>query len=84
MFGVSAFLYHQFGLAPTGIDKLALLDVHDWRLATHYSLRVMTLIKTEGLAAPIGHSGFVTTLESLFGPAFLGLFALALRQRLKR
>ena len=42
----------------------------------------MTLLKPEDLE-PMGFAKVVQTLESLLGPLFLGLFALAVRQRLK-
>ena len=53
-----------------------------WLNALHYSFRVMTLLKPEDLE-PMGFAKVVQTLESLLGPLFLGLFALAVRQRLK-
>jgi hypothetical protein len=43
----------------------------------------MTLLKPEDLE-PRGFAKVVQTLQGLLGPIFLGLFALAVRQRLKR
>jgi len=48
----------------------------------HYSLRVMTLLRPDDLV-PVRVAKVVYTLQSLLGPLFLGLFALAVRQRLK-
>jgi hypothetical protein len=49
-----------------------------------YGLRVMTLLKPNDFV-PIGFcGGFVNMIQSIFGPLLFGLFALALRQRLKR
>jgi uncharacterized protein YjbI with pentapeptide repeats len=49
-----------------------------------YSLRVMTLLKPSDFV-PSGFGGnFVNWIQSIFGPLLFGLFALALRQRLKR
>jgi len=49
-----------------------------------YSLRVMTLLRPNDFM-PIGFCGsFVNMIQSIFGPLLIGLFALALRQRLKR
>jgi uncharacterized protein YjbI with pentapeptide repeats len=75
--------YLAFGLeTPEG----AILDwTSRWdRLqAAHYALRVMTLLKPDDLV-PVGCSQFVHTADSILGPVLIGLFALALRQRLKR
>jgi uncharacterized protein YjbI with pentapeptide repeats len=62
---------------------LPLTQPDAWLSALHYSFRVMTLLKPDDLE-PMGFAKVVQTLESLLGPLFLGLFALALRQRLKR
>jgi uncharacterized protein YjbI with pentapeptide repeats len=49
-----------------------------------YGLRVMTLLKPNDFV-PIGFCGsFVNMIQSIFGPLLFALFALALRQRLKR
>ncbi len=49
----------------------------------HYSFRVMTFLRPTDLA-PQGIAKLVHTIQSLLGPLFIGLFALAVRQRLKR
>ncbi len=52
--------------------------------AALYGLRVMTLLKPDDFV-PIGFWGkLINTLQSVLGPILIGLFALALRQRLKR
>jgi uncharacterized protein YjbI with pentapeptide repeats len=54
-----------------------------WYEALRYSLQVMTLLKPN--LVPVGEVGkWLHTLESILGPLLVGLFALALRQRLKR
>ena len=57
-------------------------QLSEWLSALHYSFRVMTLLKPDDLM-PMGFAQVVQTLQSLLGPLFLGLFALAVRQRLK-
>ena len=42
----------------------------------------MTLLKPDELE-PMGFAKVIQTLQTLLGPLFLGLFALAVRQRLK-
>jgi hypothetical protein len=80
--GGSTAVYIWQGLeAPAG--RLNPHNWVDWLVAGHYSLQVMTLLKPVDLE-PIGISKFVHTFASLAGPLFIGLFALALRQRLKR
>jgi len=49
-----------------------------------YSLKVMTLLKPSNFEPASFWGDFVSTLQSLLGPILIGLFALALRQRLKR
>jgi hypothetical protein len=51
----------------------------DWLQAGHYSFRVMTLLKAEEVAKPLGYAKIVRTFQNLLGPLFLGLFGLALR-----
>ncbi|MBI2174243.1 MAG: pentapeptide repeat-containing protein [Candidatus Omnitrophica bacterium] len=81
---LSTFSYLVLGLKPKdGGTMLVLTSVWDWLRAAHYSLRVMTLLRPEDLIA-IGFAKVVNTIASLVGPLFLGLFALAVRQRLKR
>jgi hypothetical protein len=55
----------------------------DWLRAAYYSFRVMTLLKPDDWV-PLRYAQLVNTFQTLLGPTFLGLFALALRQRLKR
>jgi uncharacterized protein YjbI with pentapeptide repeats len=53
--------------------------------AVFYSLRVMLHLKPEAIAEPVGWGvGFIFIFESILGPVLIGLFGLALRQRLKR
>jgi uncharacterized protein YjbI with pentapeptide repeats len=59
------------------------VNLWDWLQAAHYSFRVMTLLKPDDWV-PLRYGQLVNTLQTLLGPTFLGLFALALRQRLKR
>ena len=62
---------------------LALNSLWDWIPVVHYSFRVMTFLRPTDLA-PQGFAKFIHTIQSLLGPLFIGLFALAVRQRLKR
>jgi uncharacterized protein YjbI with pentapeptide repeats len=74
-----------FLVMPGAVSRpapLPLTQLNAWLSALHYSFRVMTLLKPEDLE-PIGFAKVVQTLQSLLGPLFLGLFALAVRQRLK-
>jgi len=54
-----------------------------WLRSAYYSFRVMTLLKPDDWV-PLRYAQLVNTFQTLLGPTFLGLFALALRQRLKR
>lgn len=81
---LSTFGYLTLGLRPKDGERiLALTNVWDWLMAVRYSLQVMTFLRPEDLV-PIGLAKLVNTIESLVGPLLLGLFALAVRQRLKR
>jgi hypothetical protein len=83
--------YMWWGLCPpAGGPKLAcdgpklmLTSGWDWLQGAYYSFRVMTLLKPVDWV-PVGSAHLVQTFQTLSGPLFLGLFALALRQRLKR
>jgi uncharacterized protein YjbI with pentapeptide repeats len=84
----SAALYLSSGLeARTGTGyspaHLQWSKWSDWARSTLFSFRVMTLLKPDEYV-PAGYGLIVNTIETLLGPVFLGLFALALRQRLKR
>lgn len=84
LFFVSTILYLVLGLSPDdGASTLACTSKWDWLRAAHYSFRVMTLLRPGDLV-PIGYAKGVATVQTLLGPLFLGLFALAVRQRLKR
>jgi len=83
---LSAIGYIAFGLrlkSEQGGAFLALTSIWDWLLTFNYSLRVMTFLRPDDLV-PVGCAKLINTVQSLFGPVFLGLFGLALRQRLKR
>jgi len=84
LFLVSTILYLVLGLSPDkGASTLVYTSKWDWLRAGHYSLRVMTLLRPEDLT-PIGYAKGVATVQGLLGPLILGLFALAVRQRLRR
>jgi len=81
---VSTVGYLWLGLRPKdGGAQLALTSWWDWLRGVFYSFRVMFLLKPDDLV-PIGYAKLVNAIQSLFGPLILGLFALAVRQRLKR
>jgi uncharacterized protein YjbI with pentapeptide repeats len=84
LLAVCAFGYLALGLeADPGKVRLALDKPGDWLRSLHYSLQVMTLLSPDDLQ-PVGWSKPLKTLETLLGPFFLALLALAIRQRLKR
>ena len=75
--------YLWLGLVPKGGGApLQWANSKDWGLTIDYGLRVMTLLRPDDLV-PVGYARYVHTLQNLLGPLFLGLFALAVRQRLK-
>ena len=81
---VSTICYVVLGLSPReGESTLALTNQWDWLRAAHYSFRVMTLLRPTDLV-PLGYAKLVNTIQTILGPLFLGLFALAVRQRLRR
>ena len=63
--------------------KLFFYAWRDWLQAAHYSFRVMAFLRPDDFT-PIGYGKVVHTVQSLLGPLLFGLFALAVRQRLKR
>ncbi len=73
--------YSSWGLAPK--QECAGLDIMNAWDYLNYSLRVMTFLKPDHLI-PLGCAAYVNTAESILGPILIGLFALALKQRLKR
>ena len=81
----SAFGYLALGIAPSqAASPLTLTNVTDWLRVALYSLQIMTLLKPKDLT-PIGLTATsVKVFQSLFGPIIFGLFALTVRQRLKR
>lgn len=81
---VGAVLYMCLGLSPkSGGPTLDVMSAWDWLRSAFYSFRVMTLLRPDDLA-PIRYAKLVHAFQSLSGPVLLGLFALAVRQRLKR
>jgi uncharacterized protein YjbI with pentapeptide repeats len=65
-------------------DGIIALGIKDWLTVLLYSLQVMTLLRPTELQ-PIGvASTGIKVFQSISGPIIFGLFALALRQRLKR
>jgi uncharacterized protein YjbI with pentapeptide repeats len=78
--GTTAFLVMPGAVSRPAPLPITQLDA--WLSALHYSFRVMTLLKPEDLE-PMGFAKVMQTIQSLLGPLFLGLFALAVRQRLK-
>lgn len=80
---VSTLCYLHWGLLVFK-DGGPLLDRGSLWEAGLYGLKVMTLLKPSNFT-PLGFWGdFINTAQSVFGPILIGLFALALRQRLKR
>ena len=84
LLAVCTFGYLALGLSPDkGVSTLSPTNVWDWLQAVHYSFRVMTFLRPTDFV-PVGYAKVVNTIQSLLGPIFIGLFALAVRQRLKR
>jgi uncharacterized protein YjbI with pentapeptide repeats len=76
--------YMLWGLrSKAGGSQLAWTNGWDWLQGAYYSFRGMTFLKPDDWA-PVGYAHAVNTFQTLLSPLFLGLFALALRQRLKR
>lgn len=92
---VSTLAYLWWGLSPKGSISSHLptefvlqgntlqLTWHEWPQALHYSFRAMTFLRPDDFV-PKGFAKSVYTIQNLLGPLLLGLFALAIRQRLKR
>ena len=76
--------YMWWGLRlKAGEAQLAWTNGWDWLQGAYYSFRVMMFLKPDDWV-PVGYAHVVNTFQTLLSPLFLGLFALALRQRLKR
>jgi uncharacterized protein YjbI with pentapeptide repeats len=82
---VCAILYLFLGVSPkNGGAALAWTSGRDWLESLLYSFRVMTILRPDDLV-PVGLTAkFLSAIQSILGPIILGLFALAVRQRLKR
>jgi len=84
LLAISTLGYLWFGLSPKSAGGGATCGAGpDLWTTIEYSVRVMTLLKPDNLA-PEGWSRLVNLVQSLLGPVLIGLFALALRQRLRR
>jgi uncharacterized protein YjbI with pentapeptide repeats len=79
----SAFGYLYWGLLNRSDECRLAWSFWNRLKAAHYSFRMMFFLKPDDLV-PIGYAKLLNTAESLLGPLLIGLFALALRQRLKR
>jgi uncharacterized protein YjbI with pentapeptide repeats len=83
---VTTVLYLLLGIEPTATPgtTLHITSLQDWLTAAHFSTRVSTLQDTRELARATGYASIVETVQHLLGPLLLGLFALAIRQHLRR
>jgi uncharacterized protein YjbI with pentapeptide repeats len=83
LFAVTTFCYLWWGLLRLK-DACTIVDcTRIWETGL-YSLKVMILLKPSNFE-PSGLGGdVINTLQSIFGPVLIGLFALAIRQKLKR
>ncbi len=78
-----AICYLLPGLATQNGKALSILEKTDILQSLHYSLQTMFLLKpTDIQLTLIGKC--IKTTESILGPFFIALFALAVRQKLKR
>jgi uncharacterized protein YjbI with pentapeptide repeats len=86
LLGACAALYLCLGVRPkVASSTLSWASASDWLKAFEYSFRVMTLLRPDDLGlVSQGCAKLVFLFESIAGPVLLGLFGLALRQRLKR
>jgi hypothetical protein len=66
-----------------GVPALAIAARATWGHAVLYSLQVMLFFRPPDFVLSTVGAKTIYTLQSLLGPLFLGLFALAVRQRLK-
>jgi len=85
LLAASTFGYLILGIETAkGGTPLALSNWQDWISVGLYGLQVMTLLRPTDLV-PLGLAATgVKVVQSLLGPIIIGLFALAVRQRLKR
>jgi hypothetical protein len=86
LFAACTFFYLSCELRPVKGDDvpgLSLKNVCTWREAAPYSFQVMAFFRPQDYHLS-GWAKAVYTLQSLLGPLLFGLFALAVRQKLKR
>ncbi|MEW6114339.1 MAG: pentapeptide repeat-containing protein, partial [Thermodesulfobacteriota bacterium] len=81
---VSTYCYIQWDLLHLKVKGPFADRIIHWWDAGLYSLRVMTLLKPSNFDPVLFWGHLIYVAQSLLGPLLLGLFALALRQRLKR
>jgi uncharacterized protein YjbI with pentapeptide repeats len=78
------FGYLALGIRLKEINQILTFTINDWLRTLLYSFEVMFLLKPDALI-PLGlWANFLKALETILGPIFIGLFALAVRQKLKR
>ena len=76
--------YIVFGIAPENGEPLGVANTECWIKAALYSLQVMTLLRPIELQPTSLLSYSLKVVQSITAPIILGLFVLALRQRLRR
>jgi uncharacterized protein YjbI with pentapeptide repeats len=81
--GTAAYLLLGIEARGSSAGRLDPRRLASWLRTMLFSLETMALLKPTDLV-PAGAARFVQTVQSLLGPLLLGLFALALRQRLRR
>src|SRR5438105_11895508 len=74
---------HLVSHPPNVASDLTLSRAGDWFRVLQYNLRTMLLLRPTGLDWSDG-ARFIDTIQSVAGPLLVRLFALALRQRLRR
>ena len=81
----STFAYLCLGLSPAcGKQSLSWMNSSDWMTASLYSLQVIFLLRPDDLVLSGLWAKALHTLQSILGPLFIALLALAVRQKLKR
>ena len=80
----SSFAYLALGIKIKEMNQMLRFTMDDWLTAFLYSLEVIFLLKPDNLM-PLGFwANLLHFLQSVFGPIFISLFVLAVRQKVKR
>jgi uncharacterized protein YjbI with pentapeptide repeats len=84
LFGVTAAELQQGVVDRHTHQSLSIARARDWLALAHYNLRTILLLRPTNLDLPSELARVFDTFLSIAGPLVIGLFALSLRQRLRR